>query len=214
MTKEKLMEMGLTEEQANKVMEGLNGAFVPKSRFNEVNEELKTAKATITERDGQLDTLKKSGADAATLQVQITQLQADNAQKDKDHAAEIKKIKVDNAVKEALLQAGAINPATVTPLLAGFLEKADLAEDGTIRGLSDEISKLAKTDGTSFLFKTDTTPATPSVSGASPAGSTTTPPDPKLSGYEARLTDARKAGNSALAVAIKREAAADGVELY
>ena len=81
------MEMGLTEEQANKVMEGLNGAFVPKSRFNEVNEELKTAKATITERDGQLDTLKKSGADAATLQVQITQLQADNAQKDKDHAA-------------------------------------------------------------------------------------------------------------------------------
>ena len=119
------MEMGLTEEQANKVMEGLNGASVPKSRFNEVNEELKTAKATITERDGQLDTLKKSGADAATLQEQITQLQADNAQKDKDHAAEIKKIKVDNAVKEALLQAGAINPATVTPLLAAFLEKAD-----------------------------------------------------------------------------------------
>lgn len=143
MTKEKLMEMGLTEEQATKVMEGLNGAFVPKSRFNEVNEELKTAKATITERDGQLDTLKKSGADAATLQAQITQLQADNAQKDKDHAAEIKKIKVDNAVKEALLQAGAINPATVTPLLAAFLEKADLADDGTIRGLSDEISKLA-----------------------------------------------------------------------
>ena len=173
MTKEKLMEMGLTEEQATKVMEGLNGAFVPKSRFNEVNEELKTAKATITERDGQLDTLKKSGADAATLQAQITQLQADNAQKDKDHAAEIKKIKVDNAVKEALLQAGAINPATVTPLLAAFLEKADLADDGTIRGLSDEISKLAKTEGTSFLFKTDTTPQTPPVSGASPAGSTT-----------------------------------------
>lgn len=47
MTKEKLMEMGLTEEQANKVMEGLNGSFVTKTRFNEVNEELKTAKATI-----------------------------------------------------------------------------------------------------------------------------------------------------------------------
>ena len=28
MTKEKLMEWGLTEEQANKVMEGLNGSFV------------------------------------------------------------------------------------------------------------------------------------------------------------------------------------------
>ena len=42
MTKEKLMEWGLTEEQANKVMEGLNGSFVTKSRFNEVNEENKT----------------------------------------------------------------------------------------------------------------------------------------------------------------------------
>lgn len=208
------MEMGLTEEQANKVMEGLNGAFVPKSRFNEVNEELKTAKATITERDGQLDTLKKSGADAATLQAQITQLQADNAQKDKDHAAEIKKIKVDNAVKEALIQAGAINPATVTPLLAAFLEKADLADDGTIRGLSDEISKLAKTEGTSFLFKTADTSTTPTVSGASPAGGGTVNPSTKAGAYETRLTDARKAGNAALAVAIKREAAADGVELF
>lgn len=208
------MEMGLTEEQANKVMEGLNGSFVTKTRFNEVNEELKTAKATITERDGQLDTLKKSGADAATLQAQITQLQADNAQKDKDHAAEIKKIKVDNAVKEALLQAGAINPATVTPLLAAFLEKADLADDGTIRGLSDEISKLAKTEGTSFLFKTADTSATPTVSGASPAGGGTVNPSTKAGAYETRLTDARKAGNAALAVAIKREAAADGVELF
>lgn len=208
------MEMGLTEEQANKVMEGLNGSFVTKTRFNEVNEELKTAKATITERDGQLETLKKSGADAATLQGQIAQLQADNAQKDKDHAAEIKKIKVDNAVKEALIQAGAINPATVTPLLAAFLEKADLADDGTIRGLSDEISKLAKTEGTSFLFKTADTSTTPTVSGASPAGGGTVNPSTKAGAYETRLTDARKAGNAALAVAIKREAAADGVELF
>ncbi|UNI72490.1 MAG: minor structural protein [Chaetfec virus UA24_244] len=207
------MEMGLTEEQVNKVMEGLNGAFVPKSRFNEVNEELKTAKATLTERDGQLESLKKSGADATTLQEQITQLQADNAQKDKDHAAEIRKIRVDNAVREALVQAGAINPATVTPLLAAFLEKADFAEDGTVKGLSNEISKLAKMEGTSFLFKSDPVSATPSVSGASPAGSTTTPPDPKTTGYATRLADARKAGNSALAVSIKREAAADGVQL-
>ena len=48
MTKEKLMEWGLTEEQANKVMEGLNGSFVTKSRFNEVNEENKTLKAQVS----------------------------------------------------------------------------------------------------------------------------------------------------------------------
>lgn len=214
MTKESLMAMGLTEEQATKVMEGLNGSFVTKTRFNEVNEELKTAKATITERDGQLNVLKTSGADAAALQAQITQLQADNAAKDQEHAAEIKKIKIENAVEKALTDAKAINPATVKPLLAAFLEKADLDDDGTIRGLADEIGKLAKAEGTSFLFKADDTTTTSTISGASPAGGSSVNPTTKAGAYETRLADARKAGNSALAVAIKREAAADGVELY
>ena len=214
MTKESLMAMGLTEEQATKVMEGLNGSFVTKTRFNEVKEELKTAKATITERDGQLNALKTSGADAAALQAQITQLQADNAAKDQEHAAEIKKIKIENAVEKALTDAKAINPATVKPLLAAFLEKADLDDDGTIRGLADEIGKLAKAEGTSFLFKADDTTTTSTISGASPAGGSSVNPTTKAGAYETRLADARKAGNSALAVAIKREAAADGVELY
>lgn len=214
MTKESLMAMGLTEEQATKVMEGLNGSFVTKTRFNEVNEELKTAKATITERDGQLNALKTSGADVAALQAQITQLQADNAAKDQEHAAEIKKIKIENAVEKALTDAKAINPATVKPLLAAFLEKADLDDDGTIRGLADEIGKLAKAEGTSFLFKADDTTTTSTISGASPAGGSSVNPTTKAGAYETRLADARKAGNSALAVAIKREAAADGVELY
>lgn len=214
MTKESLMAMGLTEEQATKVMEGLNGSFVTKTRFNEVNEELKTAKATITEWDGQLNALKTSGADAAALQAQITQLQADNAAKDQEHAAEIKKIKIENAVEKALTDAKAINPATVKPLLAAFLEKADLDDDGTIRGLADEIGKLAKAEGTSFLFKADDTTTTSTISGASPAGGSSVNPTTKAGAYETRLADARKAGNSALAVAIKREAAADGVELY
>ena len=214
MTKESLMAMGLTEEQATKVMEGLNGSFVTKTRFNEVNEELKTAKATITERDGQLNALKTSGADAAALQAQITQLQADNAAKDQEHAAEIKKIKIENAVEKALTDAKAINPATVKPLLTAFMEKATLDDDGTIRGLADEIGKLAKTEGTSFLFKADDTTTTSTISGASPAGGSSVNPTTKAGAYETRLADARKAGNSALAVAIKREAAADGVELY
>ena len=195
-------------------MESLNGSFVTKTRLNEVNEELKTAKATITERDGQLNALKTSGADAAALQAQITQLQADNAAKDQEHAAEIKKIKIENAVEKALTDAKAINPATVKPLLAAFLEKADLDDDGTIRGLADEIGKLAKAEGTSFLFKADDTTTTSTISGASPAGGSSVNPTTKAGAYETRLADARKAGNSALAVAIKREAAADGVELY
>ena len=212
MTKETLMQMGLTEEQANKVMEGLNGSFVPKSRFNEVNAELKTAKDTIKERDTQLETLKKEAGDNEALKQQITDLQTANTNQQKQHDEEMKQFKINAAVDKALTDAKAINPATVKPLLAAFLEKANLADDGTIYGLADEIGKLAKAEGTSFLFKANST--TPAVAGASPAGSVTTNPDPKVSGYETRLADARKAGDSALVVAIKREAAADGVNLF
>lgn len=154
MTKEKLMEWGLTEEQANKVMEGLNGSFVTKSRFNEVNEENKTLKAQVSERDGQIETLKKSAGDNTELQNQITALQEANKQKDKDHANEIKALKISNAVDVALSTAKAKNNTAVKALLAAFLEKAELADDGKVKGLDDEIGKLVKGADTAFLFDT------------------------------------------------------------
>lgn len=153
MTKEKLLEWGLTEEQANKVMEGLNGSFVTKARFNEVNTELTKAKATITERDGQLEALKKSTGDTETLQNQIAQLQADNKKKDEDHAAELKALKIGNAVDLALNGAKAKNNTAVKALLVDFIGKADLAEDGTVKGLDDEIKKLVEGKDTAFLFE-------------------------------------------------------------
>lgn len=154
MTKEKLMEWGLTEEQANKVMEGLNGSFVTKARFNEVNTELQNAKKTIVERDAQLETLKKASGDTKALQEQITQLQADNKKKDDDHAAELKALNIGNAVELALTNAKAKNNTAVKALLAAFLEKAELADDGTVKGLDDEIGKLTKGEDTAFLFDT------------------------------------------------------------
>lgn len=211
MTKETLMEMGLTEEQAGKVMESLNGDFVPKNRFNEVNRELQSARATLKERDSQLEGLKKTAGDADALKKQIADLQAENARKDKAHAGEIHAMKMENAVQAALTEARAINPATVKPLLTAFLEKAELQEDGTISGLADKIGELVKGENTSFLFRGA---ASAAVSGASPAGSVTSTPDPKAAGYQSRLDDARKGGNMAAVVAIKREAAADGVTLF
>lgn len=154
MTKEKLLEWGLTEEQATKVMEGLNGSFVTKARFNEVNTELTAAKNTIKERDTQLETLKKSTGDTKALQDQITQLQTDNANQKKAHEAELKNLKISNAVDVALTNAKAKNNTAVKALLAAFLEKAELADDGTVKGLDDEIGKLTKGEDTAFLFDT------------------------------------------------------------
>lgn len=156
MTKEKLLEWGLTEEQANKVMEGLNGSFVTKSRFNEVNTELTNAKNTIKERDTQLETLKKSTGDTKALQDQITQLQTDNANQKKAHEAELKALKISNAVDMALTGAKAKNNTAVKALMADFLAKAELADDGAVKGLGDEIKKLVEGKDTAFLFEKST----------------------------------------------------------
>lgn len=185
MTKEKLLEWGLTEEQAAKVMEGLNGSFVTKARFNEVNTELTAAKNTIKERDTQLETLKKASGDTKALQDQITQLQADNKKKDADHAAELKNLKISNAVELALTGAKAKNNTAVKALLADFIGKAELAEDGTVKGLGDEIKKLVDGQDTAFLF--DTKAPDKKFKGAKPGEKSDTPPagdDPSKMTYD------------------------------
>lgn len=75
MKKEDLIAMGLSEEQADKVMASLDGNYIPKTRFNEVNEENKTLKKSVSDRDKQLEELKKSSGDNAALQQQIESLQ-------------------------------------------------------------------------------------------------------------------------------------------
>ncbi|MDO4668703.1 MAG: phage scaffolding protein [Butyricicoccus pullicaecorum] len=211
MDKEALLAMGITDEQAIKILSEINNVYVPKTQFNEVNTELQTAKKTIKERDTQLDNLQKSTGDITALKQQITDLQTENKNQKIEHDKQMQTFKIENAVNKALTEAKAINPDTVKPLLSAFLEKAVLSEDGTVFGLSDEVGKLVKGENTSFLFKADENPV---ISGASPAGVVTTTPDVKQTSYETRLAEARKTGNSALAVAIKREAAADGIQLF
>ena len=156
MTKEKLLEWGLTEEQATKVMEGLNGSFVTKTRFNEVNTELQNAKNTIKERDIQLEMLKKASGDTEALREQIAQLQAENKKKDGDYAAELKSLRISNAVELALTGAKAKNNTAAKSLMADFIAKAELTEDGTVKGLDDEVKKLVEGKDTAFLFEQPT----------------------------------------------------------
>lgn len=208
MTQENLQGLGLTEDQAKKILQDLETNYVEKRTFDEMRTELKDAKKTIMERDTQIDALKKSSGSSEELKTEISKLQAENEKKDAAYATQLKQLKLDHAVEKALSDAKAINPATVKPLLSDFLSKAEVKEDGSVSGLIEEIEKLSKAKDTGFLFHTA------KISGTAPSGVVTTPPDPKQTGYETRLADARKLGNAALAVAIKREAAADGVQLY
>lgn len=153
MKKDELVKLGLTEELAAKVesasAEELKG-FIPKSRFDEVNTDLKTAKETITERDKQIEGLKKSSGDSEALKKQIEQIQSDNKKKDEEHAAEIKRLKIDAAIDTALTEAKAKNLKAAKALLD--MEKITLNDKGEITGLSEQIKSLSGSKDTSFIF--------------------------------------------------------------
>lgn len=209
MDRAKLIAKGLSEELADWVMSELDGNFVPKSRFNEVNTELKKAKEAISERDGQLETLKKSVGDSEEMRKQIEQLQKDNKAKDESHSAEIKRIRIESALDKALADAKAKNLKAVKALLE--LGDAEIGEDGTIKGLDARIKALMEADDTKFLFDATDSPST-TTKGFVPGQKMDGVPGASTS-YEARLAEARKSGNTLEAIKVKQEAAAEGVVL-
>jgi len=148
MKKEDLLGMGLTEDQAKKVMDSLDGDFVTKARFNEVNEELKTAKKSVSDRDKQLEDLKKSAGDNTALTQQIADLQKANADQQKAHEQEIAALKFNNAVEMALTGAKAKNIKAVRAMLDDT--KIKLGEDGKLTGFDEQIEALKKSDGYMF----------------------------------------------------------------
>lgn len=154
-----------TEELDKKVSEEIGKSFVARTDFNTVNTEKKALSDSLKDRDKQLETLKASTGDVEALKTQIAALQTENANSAKAHEAEIKSIKLDTAVETALAGAKAKNVKAVKALLE--LNKAELAEDGTVKGLADQIKKLTESTESSFLFETGT--PKPGFKGMNPA---------------------------------------------
>ena len=154
MKKEELMKLeGMTEELATKIAEQsaeeLKG-MIPKTRLDEVIAERDNAKKDHAEVLKQLGVLQKDTGDVQSLKEQIQKLQDDAKESEKTHAAELKTLKVNNAVNTALLGAKALNTKAVKALLN--LENAELDEDGTVKGLADQIKALQTAEDSNFLF--------------------------------------------------------------
>lgn len=162
--------------------------------------EKKTLSDNLSERDTQLEELKASAGNNAELQQQITDLQEANKTEVERLTAENKAIRVNAAVEQALLVAKAKNITAAKALLS--LDGAELAEDGTVKGLSDQISKLKEAEGTAFMFEAE--------QGATFKG--VTPKDgkdgipPTNNDYQQKYDKAKAEGNQAEAIRIKTEA--------
>jgi myosin heavy subunit len=164
MKKEEFVKLGISEELAaecEKASLKELESFIPKSRFDEVNDAKKTAEALVKTRDEQIETLKNSTGDVDSLKKQIEDLQKENKDAADAHAAEIKKLKIDSAVDTAIINAKGKNAKAIKALLN--LDNAELDEDGTIKGLAEQMTALQKSD--EYLFEAK---QTKTVKGAKP----------------------------------------------
>lgn len=159
MNREQLISLGLSEEQADKVIEGFKD-FIPRSRFNEVNEAKKRAESLVSERDKQIEDLKKSTGDTETLRAEITKLQDENKAAKEKYDADLLAVKRESAIEQALTSGGAKNIKAVKALL----DMTGIEFDGEkIKGLDKQVEKLKESDA--YLFET----GEKSPSGMSPA---------------------------------------------
>lgn len=164
MNKEQLVALGLTEDQADKVVAGF-GQMIPKSRLDEKIEEVKTLKEQIGERDTQLEELKK--VDAKGLQAKIDELQTANETAKKDYEAKLKETQLSSAVKLAIT--GKVHDADlVASLIDG--KTIELDADGNVtKGLDEQLKALQESK--SFLFVPEKEEKSPTFKGWNPAGS-------------------------------------------
>lgn len=167
MKKEDLIAMGLSEEQADKIIEGF-GTMIPKSRFDEVNGENKSLKEQLDDRDKQLKELAKNEEASEGLKSEITRLQDENKATTEKHSAEVKQLKINSAVELALTGAKARNLTATKALLD--LNGVEIDKDGNVVGLDDKVKALVENEETKFMFASDETVITGTTPGGQPGG--------------------------------------------
>ena len=140
--------------------------YVPKHRFDEINDAKKQLEGDLKERDKQLTDLQKAAGDVPALQDQIAKLQADNKAATDKYNADMQELRLNTALKMAL--SGQVHNADI---VAKLLDKTkiELDDNGAIKsGLDDQLTGLRESDGFLFVPKEDPKPGF-QPKGATPA---------------------------------------------
>ena len=176
--KELLKDAGYTEEQLTAIEEAyktksdkaIKDKYVPKERFDEVNEQAKLRQQEIVDRDKQLEDLKKAaeGNDELTKKLN-EQIDLNNKAKE-DFDTQLKETKLNNALKLALN--GKVKDID---LVSGLLDKSkiELDDDGNIKmGFQEQFDDLKSKKG--FLFEPEDN-GKPEIKGAKQVDNVDTP---------------------------------------
>ena len=187
MRREFLKELGLSDEQIDKVMtehgKSVNSMKDELEKAKEFKQQVEELQGQLKDRDKQLEELSKKAQGNEELTAEINKLKEANDKAVKEYEEKLKKQAFDFALERALVAAKARNPKAVKALLD--LENIKL--DGEkLLGLEDQLKKLKESD--SYLFEEEKKGQPPKiVTPGNPDGGNNTGDDPfaaKLAKYK------------------------------
>ena len=142
---------GLSDEDAKKIADASAEelkTYIPKTRFDEVNEAKKTAEGQVKTLTKDLETAKANAGDNEDLKNQLEA--AIQKQKDDKKAfdEQMKEMQISNAIKLAIA-----DKTHDADLVAGLFDKTKLilGDDGKVTGLDEQLKDLQ--ENKAFLFK-------------------------------------------------------------
>lgn len=127
-----------------------DGNFIPKARFDEVNQAKNDYKKMVDDRHTQLKDLQKKASKHDELATEIEQLREQNQSQADEYEQKIQHQRLDHEIEKALITAEAKNVRAVKALLD--LDEVKLTDDG-LKGLDSQLEALQESDA--YLFGTD-----------------------------------------------------------
>jgi len=153
MKKENLIALGLTVAQVNEVMDiytkDLKG-YIPKKRFDEVNDSRKDLKKQIKDKNEQLISLEEKIKSCEEVEKIIKKLQQENESAKKSYEAKMKDMTITSAIQSKLMS------VKYSDLLVDKFDKSVLVvnEDGTVSGIDEQLTILKKQYRDLFIIET------------------------------------------------------------
>lgn len=130
-----------------------DGSYIPKEKFDGVNNDNKQLKIDLKERDTQLVTLGEKAKGNETLTQEIETLKTANKTTKEEYEQKIQKQAFDHTLDKALSGAKVKN----TKAVKGLLDLDTIKLDGdTLKGFDDQIKSLKESDD--YLFEVEENP--------------------------------------------------------
>lgn len=153
MKKEELLEIGLTEEQANKVF-AMNGQDVEreKAKTTAAKADLADVRGELSTAKTELETLKASSGDASAIQQQLTELQAKYDKDTGDLKGQLADRDYADAISRAISGKGLkfSSKSAERAFTAALKEQKLELKDGELTGLDDFIKAQKEADPEAF----------------------------------------------------------------